>query len=81
MSTKFQKYLSTNDQHDENNFECLGARPIPTPELVPSFFQSNNSGNNLHHQPHFVNKPKPFPLYKQLHENLCKFKKIKFQYM
>lgn len=63
MTTKYQKFLSTNDHHDENNFECL-ARPIPEIiHVAPSAFHTNNN---------HITKPKPFPLYKQLHENLCK---------
>lgn len=65
MSTKFQKFLSTNDHHDENvlvNNECIN-RPVP--EFHPNM-QANMNNN-------FINRPKPFPLYKQLHENLCKF--------
>ncbi|KAG5674132.1 hypothetical protein PVAND_004117 [Polypedilum vanderplanki] len=62
MSTKFQKYMSTNNeqQHDENNYEVIER---PKPEIPP--FMHINVNNNNH-----ISKPKPFPLYKQLHENL-----------
>lgn len=63
LSTKYQKFLATNDHHDENNFELIARPTIPVPEL--SFLQTNNNNH--------INKPKPFPLFKQLHENLCKF--------
>ncbi|KAL7021226.1 hypothetical protein ACKWTF_011807 [Chironomus riparius] len=60
LSTKYQKFLATNDHHDENNFELIARPTIPVPEL--SFLHTNNNNH--------INKPKPFPLFKQLHENL-----------
>lgn len=68
MSTKYQKFLSTNDNHDENNIlvssECI-SRPLPE---FSQPFSSAPMNNN-----HAMNRPKPFPLFKQLHENFCKF--------
>lgn len=67
MSTKYQKFLTTNDHHDENNFESQNSFARPIPDLVTPFLPTNNN--------HII-RPKPFPLYKQLHENLCKIQRF-----
>lgn len=59
-STKYQKFLATNNNHHDENSDIL-AKPIN--EIpVPLLLTNNNN----------INKPKPFPLYNKFHDNLCK---------
>lgn len=61
LSTKFQKFLATNNNQHDEICDVL-AKPIH--DSTVQLLSTNN--NN-------VNKPKPFPLYKQLHDNLCEY--------
>lgn len=60
LSTKLQKFFATNNNHHDENCDIL-AKPIH--DVTVQLLSTNN--NN-------VNKPKPFPLYNRIHDNLCK---------
>lgn len=57
VSTKFQKF---NNNHSDENCDIL-AKPIQ--EISVPLIPSNNN---------LINKPKPFPLYNKIYDNLCK---------